>query len=64
MVRALLLVARWIAAAHDRWRARVARRRPLAAEIDVLQETVERQRAELELLRARLRRLPVRRRPR
>lgn len=32
MLRTLLLIARWIGLAHDRWRERVARSRPLAAE--------------------------------
>lgn len=64
MVRALLLVAREIALAHDHWRARFARRRPLAAENAALRETVDRQRAQIELLRARLLRLHPRRRPR
>jgi hypothetical protein len=32
MLRALLLVAREIALAHDRWLARLGFRRPLAAE--------------------------------
>jgi putative transposase len=64
MVRALLLVAREIALGHDRWCAAIARRRPLAAEIAALRETAERQRAENDLLRARLRRVHPRRRPR
>ena len=64
MVRALLLVAREIALAHDRWLAHLVRRRPLTAENAALRETVERQRAQIELLRARLRRLHPRRRPR
>jgi len=64
MLRALLLVAREIALAHDQWLARLARRRPLAAEIAALRETVGRQRAQIDLLRARLRRLHPRRRPR
>jgi putative transposase len=64
MVRALLLVAREIALAHDRWLAQLAGRRPLAAENAALHETVERQRAQIELLRARLLRLHPRRRPR
>ena len=34
MTRAILLIARWIAVAHDRWRAGVVRRRPLRAQID------------------------------
>jgi len=60
MIRALLLVARWIALAHNRWLARVAPRRPLAAEVTALRETVERQRAQIDLLRARLPRLQPR----
>jgi hypothetical protein len=64
MLRAILLVTRWIAAAHDRWRAEVARRRPLSAEIDVLHEKVRRLEEQNELLRARLHRVPLRRRPR
>jgi putative transposase len=64
MIRALLLVARWIAVAHDRWRAETAKRRPLSAEIDALRELVARLRSENDLLRARLRRVPLRRRPR
>jgi hypothetical protein len=64
MIRALLLVARDIALAHDRWLAQLVRRRPLAAENAALRETVGRQRAEIELLRARLLRLHPRRRPR
>lgn len=63
MTRALLLIARWIGLAHDRWRARIARRRPLSARIDVLEEEVGRLRVENALLRARLRRLPHLRRP-
>ena len=64
MLRAVLLVSRWIAAAHDHWRTEVGRRRPLSAEIDVLRETLERLGSENDLLRARLRRLPHRHRPR
>jgi len=64
MTRALCLITRWIAVAHDRWRAEVAKRRPLSAEIDALKETVARLRSENELLRGRLRRVPLRRRPR
>jgi len=64
MIRALLLVAREIALAHDRWLASLGQRRPLAAEIAALRETVGRQRAQIEVLRARLRRLHPRRRPR
>jgi transposase-like protein len=64
MTRALLLVARWIAAAHDRWRAEVSRRRPLRAEVDELRDSLQRLREENDLLHARLRRLDPRRRPR
>jgi len=64
MVRALILVAREIALAHSRWLAGLARRRPLAAENAALREAVERQRAQIDLLRARLLRLHPRRRPR
>src|SRR5512139_2649579 len=64
MLRALLLIHRWIAIAHDRWRAQVARRHPLSARIDELEERVRRLQQENELLRARLRRVPLRRRPR
>ncbi len=64
MTRALLLIARWIAAAHDLWRAEVARHRPLHAEIDALREALQCLREENELLRARLRRLDPCRRPR
>jgi len=63
MTRALLLVAKWIAQAHDRWRDSAARRRPLAAEVDALREKIEKLRAENDLLRARLRRLDPHRRP-
>ncbi len=64
MTRALLLVARWIAVAHDRWRAAISRRFPLRVRIDALEETVARLREENDLLRARLRRMEPRRRPR
>ena len=63
MLRALLFIARWIGLAHDRWRSRVARRRPLAAEVDALHEKIEQLRAENNLLRARLFRIDSRRRP-
>lgn len=49
MLRALLVVAREIALAHDNWLAKLARLRPLAAENAALRVTVERQRAENEL---------------
>ncbi|HEX5135708.1 MAG TPA: DDE-type integrase/transposase/recombinase, partial [Planctomycetota bacterium] len=64
MLRALLLVAREIALGHDRWLSQLVRRRPLVAEIAALREAVERQRAQIELLRARLLRPDPRRRPR
>jgi len=64
MTRALLLIAHWIAAAHDLWRAAAARRGPLRARIDTLEEDLRRLRGENDLLRARLRRLDPRRRPR
>lgn len=64
MTRALLLIARWIAIAHDLWRLEVARRHPLRAEVDALHEAIQRLREENDLLRARLRRLDPRRRPR
>ncbi|MCK6460201.1 MAG: DDE-type integrase/transposase/recombinase, partial [Planctomycetes bacterium] len=62
MLRALLLVAREIALAHDHWLSYLVRR-PLA-ENAALRETIERQRAQIDLLRARLLRLDPRRRPR
>ncbi|MGH7163191.1 MAG: DDE-type integrase/transposase/recombinase [Planctomycetota bacterium] len=62
MLRALLVVARAIALAHDRFR--VARCRALASEIGVLRERIARLEAENGLLRARLHRLHPRRRPR
>jgi putative transposase len=63
MLRALVLVARGIGAAHDRWRVAVARARPLSVEIAVLRGRTERLREENDLLRARLRRLEPHRRP-
>jgi hypothetical protein len=63
MIPTLFLIARWIGLAHDRWREQVARRRPLAAEVDALREKNEKLRAENDLLRARLLRLDSRRRP-
>jgi putative transposase len=64
MIQPLLLIARWIARAHDLWRASLSRRRPLAAELAVTQERLAKLEAENDLLRARLRRLEPRRRPR
>ncbi|MBI4564853.1 MAG: IS3 family transposase [Planctomycetes bacterium] len=63
MLKALLFIARWIGLAHDRWRARVCRRRPLVAEVDALREHLEKLRAENELLRSRMREVDSRRRP-
>jgi transposase InsO family protein len=63
MHEALILIARAIALAHDRWRARVGTRRPLSGKIAVLEERVQRLEAENALLRARFLRLPARRRP-
>jgi len=62
MLRALLVVARAIALAHDRFRTALSR--PLAAGIDALRERIARLEAENALLRARLERLHPRRRPR
>ena len=64
MIQTLLLISRWIGQAHDLWRARFGRLRPLAAEIDLLHEQLEQLRRENEILRTRLLRLPPRRRPR
>src|SRR5882672_8737854 len=63
MLRALLLVARGIADAHDRWFAAVARLRPLYAEHAALRVRFERVREENDLPRARLCRLEPHRRP-
>jgi len=38
MYEALILIARSIALAHDRWRTTVGRRRPLSGKIAVLDE--------------------------
>ncbi|MCK6459683.1 MAG: hypothetical protein L6Q95_07275 [Planctomycetes bacterium] len=63
MLRALHLVAREIALAHDQWLARLVRRRT-AAENAALRETIGRLQAQIDLLRARLLRIDPRRRPR
>jgi hypothetical protein len=63
MLRALVLVVDWIAHAHDRWLAALARLRPLHAEHAALRARCERLREENDLLRARLRRLEPHRRP-
>ncbi len=64
MHEALLLIARVIGCAHDRWRRTIGRHRPLSGKIAILEERVRRFEAENDLLRARFRRLPPRRRPR
>lgn len=63
MHQALLLVASAIARAHDRWRLGRARHRTLSGRIAVLEERLARLEAESALLRARLLRVPGRRRP-
>jgi len=63
MHEALILIARAIALAHDHWRGTIGRRRPLSGKIDVLEDQVQRLRAENELLRARWLRVPAKRRP-
>jgi putative transposase len=63
MVHALLLVARWIAVAHDHWRTSVADGRPRDVEIALLKERLERVRSENDILRERLARIDPRRRP-
>ncbi|MHC4163845.1 MAG: coiled-coil domain-containing protein [Planctomycetota bacterium] len=64
MHQALILIARAIALAHDRWRRSVGRRLSLSGHIAVLEERDRRLEAENALLRARLVRVPARRRPR
>jgi len=64
MHQALILIARAIALAHDHWRRSVGRRLSLSGHVAVLQENVRRLDAENALLRARLGRVPARRRPR
>jgi len=64
MISAHIRVADWIAKAHDRWLAALARLRPLHAEHAALRVRNERLREENELLRARLGRLEPHRRPR
>lgn len=46
MHEALLLIARAIALAHEHWRRRVGRRRPLSGKIGVLEERAQRLEAE------------------
>jgi transposase-like protein len=64
MHQALILIARAIALAHDHWRRSVGRRLFLSGNVAVLEERVRRLEAENALLRARLIRVPARRRPR
>jgi len=64
MHEALILIALAVALARDRWPSTVGRRRPFSGKISVLEEQVQRVEAESALLRARLRRIPPRRRPR
>ena len=45
MVQALLMIARWIAVAHDRWRSSLADASPRDVEIAVLKERLERLRS-------------------
>ena len=64
MHQALILIARAIALGHDHWRRSVGRRLSLSGHLTVLEERVSRLQAENALLRARLIRVPARRRPR
>jgi hypothetical protein len=64
MHQALILIARAIALAHDHWRRSIGRRLSLSGQLAVLEEKVGRLDAENALLRARLLRVPARRRPR
>ena len=63
MLQVLLVVARAIALGADRWRARAASRRPMLVEISVLRERLDAALEQNALLRARLDRVPHRRRP-
>ncbi len=63
MLQVLLVVARAIALGADRWRTRVANRRPILVEISVLRERLDAALEQNALLRARLGRVPHRRRP-
>ncbi len=62
MVRALILVAGWVGQAFAGWLATL--KRPLASEVAALRESMEKLRAENDLLRARLERVDPRVRPR
>jgi hypothetical protein len=63
MHEALIWIARAIALAHDHWRCSIRRRRPLSGKIAVLEEQVQRLRAENKLLLSRWLRVPAKRRP-
>jgi len=63
MLQALLHVAHLLALAHAQCRELMTPRRSLLAEVAVLRERLECARAENAMLRARLRRVPARRRP-
>ena len=64
MHQALIVIARAIVLAHDHWRRSIGRRLSLSGHVAVLEEKVSRLVAESALLRARLGRVPARRRPR
>ena len=63
MLQVLLVLAPTIALGADRWRTRVARRRPMLVEISALRERLDAALEQNALLRARLDRVPHRRRP-
>lgn len=63
MHEALIVIARAIALAHDHWRRTIGWRRPLSGKIAVLEEHVQRLRAENALLRSRWLRVPAKRGP-
>ena len=63
MHEALILIARAIALAHDRWRTTGGRRRPLSGKIAVLEERVQKLEAKNALLRSRFLRIAGLRRP-
>ncbi|MHC4137403.1 MAG: DDE-type integrase/transposase/recombinase [Planctomycetota bacterium] len=62
MHQALIVIARAIALAHDHWRRWVGQRLSLSGHVAVIEERVRRLEAENALLRARLGRVPARRR--
>ena len=63
LIPAVVLIAGWIGRAHDRWRARAARRFSLRAEVDALHEALGMAQAEARLLRGRFARLNPHKRP-